>query len=173
MIAKEQGADSQQSIGASEDVIYKIDIPANRYDLLSLEGLVTGLLVFQGKIQPPLYKAVKPTEGSMQRLIIKPDTAKIRPYAVAAVLRNLHFTQDSCNSFIDLQDKLHQNICRKRTLVAIGTHDLDTIEGPFYYDAKPPSEIVFKPLNQSKEYSAVELMDLYSVRRNKNEDCYN
>lgn len=27
------------------------------------------------------------------------------------------------------QDKLHQNICRKRTLVAIGTHDLDTISG--------------------------------------------
>lgn len=24
--------------------------------------------------------------------------------------------------------------CRKRTLVAIGTHDLDTIEGPFTYE---------------------------------------
>ena len=27
-----------------------------------------------------------------------------------------------------------------------GTHDLDTIKGPFTYDAQPPSEIVFKPL---------------------------
>lgn len=34
-------------------------------------------------------------------------------------------------SFIDLQDKLHQNLCRMRKFVAIGTHDLDTIEGPF------------------------------------------
>lgn len=34
-------------------------------------------------------------------------------------------------SFIDLQDKLHQNLCRQRRFVAIGTHDLDTIEGPF------------------------------------------
>lgn len=33
----------------SEDVIYKIDIPANRYDLLCLEGLVSGLLVFLQK----------------------------------------------------------------------------------------------------------------------------
>lgn len=49
MISKEQGEDSQLSQGASEDVIYRIDIPANRYDLLCLEGLVTGLLVFQGK----------------------------------------------------------------------------------------------------------------------------
>lgn len=163
MITKEQGIDSQLSKGASEDVIYKIDIPANRYDLLSLEGLVTGLLVFQGKIQTPLYKALKPSSGTIQRLIIKQDTAKIRPYAVAAVLRDLYFTQDSYNSFIDLQDKLHQNICRKRSLVAIGTHDLDTIAGPFYYDAKAPSDIKFKPLNQTKEYTAVELMDLYSV----------
>jgi phenylalanyl-tRNA synthetase beta subunit len=27
-----------------------------------------------------------------------------------------------------LQDKLHQNLCRQRTLVAIGTHDLATIK---------------------------------------------
>lgn len=103
----------------------------------------------------------------MQRLIIQPNTAKIRPFAVAAVLRDLYFTQDSYNSFIDLQDKLHQNICRKRSLVAIGTHDLDTIEGPFIYDAKPPSEIKFVPLNQTQEYTAIELMELYSVSYNE------
>jgi len=68
------------------------------------------------------------------------------------------------DSFIDLQDKLHQNLARKRTLVAIGTHDLDTIKGPFKYVAKPPAEIKFKPLSQVKEFTAVELMDLYSVR---------
>lgn len=47
MITKEQGA--EQSTGASEEVIYRIDVPANRYDLLCLEGLVTGLLIFQQK----------------------------------------------------------------------------------------------------------------------------
>lgn len=65
--------------------------------------------------------------------------------------------------YLYLQDKLHQNICRKRTLVAIGTHDLDTIQGPFVYDALPPSEIKFKALNQTKEMTAPELMELYSV----------
>jgi phenylalanyl-tRNA synthetase beta chain len=73
------------------------------------------------------------------------------------------FNQESYKSFIDLQDKLHQNICRKRSLVAIGTHDLDSIVGPFTYDAKPPGDIKFQPLNQDKEYTATELMDLYSV----------
>lgn len=96
-------------------------------------------------------------------MIIKPDTAKIRPFAVAAILRNLTFNKDNYNSFIDLQDKLHQNICRKRSLVAIGTHDYDTIKGPFTYDAKPPKEIKFIPLNQDKEFNADELMTFYSV----------
>ena len=67
-------------------------------------------------------------------------------------------------SFIALQDKLHQNLARKRTLVAIGTHDLDTINGPFRYMAKPPKDIKFVPLNQTKEYNAAELMELYAVR---------
>ena len=39
-------------------------------------------------------------------------------------------------------------VSRKRSLVAIGTHDLDTVEGPFTYEALPPEQIKFKPLNQ-------------------------
>lgn len=65
--------------------------------------------------------------------------------------------------FVYFKDKLHQNICRKRTLVAIGTHDLDTIQGPFFYDAKSPTDIKFVPLNQEKEMNAAELMEFYSV----------
>lgn len=49
MISKEQGDVVATSQNASDEVIYRIDIPANRYDLLCLEGLISGLLVFQGK----------------------------------------------------------------------------------------------------------------------------
>ncbi|XP_052843059.1 phenylalanine--tRNA ligase beta subunit [Drosophila gunungcola] len=160
MLTKEQG-DVAAAANASEEIIYRIDIPANRYDLLCLEGLVTGLLVFQGKVKPPKFQFVEPAKR--QVLKIDPSTAKIRPYAVAAVLRNVTFTQASYNSFIDLQDKLHQNICRKRTLVAIGTHDLDTIQGPFSYEALAPEQIKFKPLNQAKEMTGSQLMDFYAT----------
>lgn len=54
-------------------------------------------------------------------------------------------------------------VYRKRALVAIGTHDLDTISGPFSYTAKAPNDIKFKPLNQTKEFTAAEQMELYSV----------
>ena len=86
------------------------------------------------------------------------QTAKIRPYFASAILRNVKFTERSYQSFIELQDKLHQNICRRRQLVAIGTHDLDTLKGPFRYEARPPKDIKFIPLNKDKEYTAEELM---------------
>ena len=63
-----------------------------------------------------------------------------------------------------MQDKLHQNICRRRQLVAIGTHDLDTLQPPFRYEARKPTDIKFAPLNKTKEYTAEELMIVYEVR---------
>lgn len=47
IISKEKG-DCKAS-GASDVILYKIDVPANRYDLLCLEGLVRGLQVFKNK----------------------------------------------------------------------------------------------------------------------------
>ncbi|XP_060098170.1 phenylalanine--tRNA ligase beta subunit [Heteronotia binoei] len=161
ILNKEQGDGKAE--GASEVILYKIDVPANRYDLLCLEGLVRGLQVFKERIRAPRYKRITPPTNEIQRLSIMEETAQVRPYAVAAVLRNITLTKDRYDSFIDLQEKLHQNICRKRSLVAIGTHDLDTVSGPFIYTAKPPSEIKFKPLNQDKEYTASEIMDLYKT----------
>lgn len=80
-------------------------------------------------------------------------------------MRDITFNPARYASFIDLQEKLHQNICRKRSLVAIGTHDLDTIQGPFTYDALPPKDIKFVALNQTEIHNASELMDIYSVNR--------
>ena len=82
------------------------------------------------------------------------------------MLRNIKFTKSRYESFIALQDKLHQNLARQRTLVAIGTHDLDTIQGPFTYEALPPQDIKFAPLNQTKEMNATEMMEFYEKDRN-------
>lgn len=160
MMTKEQG-DVTAVSDASEEVIYRIDIPANRYDLLCLEGLVNGILVFLRKRKSPTYQKIIPAQP--QKLVVTSNTAQIRPFVVAAVLRNVTLNKDRYANFIDLQDKLHQNICRKRTLVAIGTHDLDTIQGPFTYDAKAPKDIRFVPLNQTKEMNGEELMNFYST----------
>lgn len=91
-------------------------------------------------------------------MVVKQSVQQIRGVVVCAVLREVTFTPAAYNSFIDLQEKLHENICRKRALVSIGTHDLDTIQGPFSYEAAPPAEIVFAPLNKEVAVSGAQLM---------------
>eukprot|EP01064_Diplonema_japonicum_P001972 TRINITY_DN11298_c0_g1_i1.p1 TRINITY_DN11298_c0_g1~~TRINITY_DN11298_c0_g1_i1.p1 ORF type:complete len:631 (+),score=167.75 TRINITY_DN11298_c0_g1_i1:68-1894(+) len=128
----------------SDEEIYKIDLPANRYDLLCLEGLVSALLVFLGKKPPPVYKHL--CEKPKEVMTVDPSILPIRPYVVCAILRGVKFTEESYKSFIDLQEKLHHNIARKRTLVSVGTHDLSTVKGPFKYEATPKADINFLPL---------------------------
>ncbi|KAJ0408027.1 hypothetical protein P43SY_000231 [Pythium insidiosum] len=152
--------------GGSDAVVYKIDVPANRYDLLCVEGIARALRIFMKKASPPHLRVVSPA-APLQQITVKPSTQLVRPFVVSAILRNVTFTQERYDSFIDLQDKLHQNICRRRTLVAIGTHDLDTIEGPFTYNALPPQQISFVPLSQTREFQAKELLDHYRT----NVDC--
>jgi phenylalanyl-tRNA synthetase beta chain len=155
--AGETGADGS-------DVIYKIDIPANRYDLLCHEGISKALNVFLGRCPTPTFRLVEPVNGApRQKMIQKPETLLVRPFIVCAVLRGIKFDQARYDSFIDLQDKLHQNICRKRTLVAIGTHDLSTVTGPFTYEAHAPEDIEFVPLKQSEKFTAAGLMEHYKT----------
>lgn len=133
----------------SESVIYKIDMPANRYDLLCIEGLSRALKIFLGDMDAPTYEVISVPDDEMEVMTVKPATAQIRPFVVCAVLKDVKFNEQRYKSFIELQDQLHRNLCRQRTLVAIGTHDMDTVKGPFAYDARPGENIEFVPLTHS------------------------
>jgi phenylalanyl-tRNA synthetase beta chain len=145
-----------------EHWVYVIAIPANRYDLLCMEGFARAFRIFIGLEPSPLYRRVDPA-GGRQVMTVSESTNAIRPFVVSAILRGVKFDARRYKSFIDLQDKLHQNICRKRTLVAIGTHDLDTLKGPFRYVAQSPEAINFVPLTEDngKSFAGKELLDLY------------
>jgi phenylalanyl-tRNA synthetase beta chain len=64
---------------------------------------------------------------------------------------------------------------RRRKLVAIGTHDYDTIkvfffnQGPFLYDAVCLDSISFKPLNKEVVMNGPEIFDHYSKDRKMKE----
>lgn len=136
---------------------FKIDIPANRYDLLCVEGLSRAMNVFRERSKTPRFIV----HQACLKMIVDDSVKSVRPYCVAAVLRDITFTDEVYNSFILLQDKLHQNIGRERSLVSIGTHDLDTIQGPFTYKALPPKDIKFQPLNQETVMSAPEMFEKF------------
>jgi phenylalanyl-tRNA synthetase beta chain len=139
----------------------KIEIPANRYDMLCFEGIALNLKVFLEQQKLPKWTVTRPKDGELQVLEIKPETKQVRELCAGVILRNIEFTQARYDSFIALQDKLHQNLARQRTLVSIGTHDLDTVKGPFSYEALAPEQIEFVPLNQTKKMNAKQLMEFY------------
>jgi len=153
---------------ASDEVIYKIDIPANRYDMLCLEGIARALNIFTGKLSPPPRYAVVENSSSSSSpaskisFTVKPEVVLIRPFIVAAVLRGVSLDPVRYASLIDLQERLHQNLCRHRALVAIGTHDLAKLKPPFTYEALPPNEVEFVPLKQERSFKADELLEHYS-----------
>lgn len=149
--------------GVQEVPQLKIEIPANRYDMLCFEGIQLMLNIFLGRTKAPQYSLRAPSE--ITTITVSPETAKVRPYVSGAILRNITFDQARYDSFIALQDKLHQNLARQRTLVSIGTHDLDTIKGPFTYEALPPKDISFTPLNQTQEMDGEQLMAFYDKDR--------
>lgn len=105
----------------------KIEIPANRYDMLCFEGIALNLKVFLEQQKLPRWRVTAPKDGGeMEVLEIKPETKQIRELCSGVILRGIKFTQERYDSFIALQDKLHANLARQRTLVSIGTHDLDS-----------------------------------------------
>ena len=132
-----------------------------------MEGLARAIRVFLEKTEDiaskllPKYQVIIPEE--IVTLKVAPETARIRPFVVAAILRNIRFTQAAYESFIDLQDKLHNGIGRRRQIVSMGTHDLDSVQGPFTYEAVVPERISFIPLNQEALVDGLGMMTLYET----------
>ena len=117
----------KEGINLSSEILYKIEVAANRYDLLCLEGLALALKIFLEKQKMPDIKPINILPEEERQLIVYDSVKEVRPIGLCAILRDINFTDETLKGFMDLQDKLHNNICRGRKLVSMGTHDLDTV----------------------------------------------
>ena len=91
-------------------------------------------------------------------VIVENKVAKVRPYFVSCVIKNVHFTDDFIKSIMQIQEKLHITHCRKRKKVAVGLHDYDKIVFPVIYTTKP-KDFKFVPLEQNKEMTLQEILE--------------
>jgi len=160
-VSKEKGEAEAIELGASKRIIYVLDVPANRYDLLGLEGFCNGVNVFLGRQQPVQYTLTE------QRHVMRVNssTKGLRDYVVCAILRDFNMTPEIYKRFIALQDKLHFNICRKRSLASVGTHDLDKCDpSQLVFEARPGADIVFTALKETEEMTATQLFKEYNDR---------
>jgi phenylalanyl-tRNA synthetase beta chain len=137
--------------------------------MLCPEGIARALRIFTSPVPlpPPSYSLTTPAQPIT--IHVSPETQGVRRYIVGAVLRDITFTQASYNSFIDLQDKLHGTLARKRTLVSVGTHDLDTMDVSkgVYYEALEPEKVpLFEPLRgEGKKMDGHGIMKHFEVRQ--------
>jgi len=65
----------------------------------------------------------------------------------------------SIRSLMELQEKLHLTVGRKRAKVAIGVHDLDKVHPPFVYKAVSPTSISFVPLAKEEMMTLAEVLE--------------
>lgn len=146
------GLELDEVVEEDGEVVYKIDIPANRYDLLCTEGLCVALKAF---LEIEEYEEMEVFEGDV---VVHQVEGNERPYVSCAVVRDIDLKdEERYRSFMEYQDKLHLTIGRNRMLSSMGTHDLDKMQPPVFYRSSVPERIVFAPLNSREEMNGREL----------------
>ncbi|XP_032375881.1 leucine-rich repeat-containing protein 47 [Etheostoma spectabile] len=82
----------------------------------------------------------------------------VRPYLVCCVVRGMNLNSgNALKRFLVAQTKLHDDLCGKRTIATIATHDVQLLKAPLMYDVKPPTQLKVVSLGR-KEMTAVELI---------------
>ncbi|XP_017266680.1 leucine-rich repeat-containing protein 47 [Kryptolebias marmoratus] len=82
----------------------------------------------------------------------------VRPYLVCCMVTGMNLKSgNALKRFLMAQTKLHDDLCGKRTIATIATHDAQLLKGPLVYDVKPPTQLKILPLGR-REMTAVELI---------------
>ncbi len=128
------------------------EISPNRPDLYGIEGFARAARNFTGLSKSiPQYTVEKPKTNLVAQKV------EARPHVVAAIVRNVNLTEEILLPLIQLQEKLHDTLGRKRKKVAIGIHDLDKVTPPFRYIAANP-DTKFVPLEAKSEMSMKDIL---------------
>lgn len=135
---------------------WEVETYPNRPDLLSVEGLARA---YKGFFDLETgVRNYKTSKGDIQ-LEVDESVEDVRPYIGGAVIRDVELTPRIINGLIQLQEKLHQTVGRRRDKIAIGLHDLDSVEPPFTYKAVAPEQVSFTPLEYGEEVHLEEILD--------------
>jgi phenylalanyl-tRNA synthetase beta chain len=147
-----------------DDNEVEIEVFPNRPDLLSYHGFKRAFLSFLGK-QTGLkeYKINKPEKD--YSVTIDSSLKEIRPYTACAIIKGLKFDDEKIKEMIDMQEKLHLTIGRKRKKIAIGIYPLEKIKLPITFKALEPDKIKFIPLESDREMTGLQILQKHPKGR--------
>jgi phenylalanyl-tRNA synthetase beta chain len=111
--------------GETEDGAFRLEFEADRLDRLSITGIARSL----GHHYGDLTGIHVPDTNEPEWTIEVEDVPEARPYVTGAVVRGLDLDERDLEAIIQLQEKLHATMGRKRAKGAIGIHDLTMLKG--------------------------------------------
>ncbi len=140
-----------------DEIEIEIEIFPNRPDLLSYQGFKRSFLAFLGKkTGMKKYELNKPEKN--YQVIIDSSVKDVRPCTACAIIKELKLDNDKIKELIEIQEKLHITLGRKRKKVAIGIYPLEKIKLPITFKALEPDYIKFIPLESEKEMSGLQIL---------------
>jgi len=143
-----------EEIGEKE---IQIEVFPNRPDLLSYQGFKRSFLAFLGKKTGlKKYKINKPEKN--YKIIIDSSVKDVRPYTACAIVKGLKFNDEKIKEVVEIQEKIHATLGRKRKKIAIGLYPLEKIKLPITFKALEPDKIKFVPLEANKEMSGLQIL---------------
>lgn len=135
---------------------WDVEVYPNRPDLLSVEGLARA---YRGFFDIDTGKEGYNVNKGDIRVEVDESVEDVRPHIGCAVVRDLDLSKRMINGLIQLQEKMHETMGRRRDKLAIGLHDLSTVEPSFTYRAVEPEKVSFTPLEYDREMQLGEILD--------------
>ena len=147
------GADVHSYDEGSKEL--SIEFFPDRPDLYSVEGAARALRTFFG-----FESGLTTYEVGASDVVLTLDESirTVRPYMVAGVIEDITVTDELIRSLMELQEKLHLTMGRKRSKVSIGIHDLDKVTPPFTFKAVDPESVSFVPLAKEESMNLREIL---------------
>lgn len=142
-------------IESYDDKTIKVEFFPNRPDYLSVEGVARTLKGFLD-IEKGLPEYFVEKYGI--NVEVDAQLKNIRPFISMGIIENVDLSGNKLKRIMDFQEDLHWVIGRDRKKVAIGIHNLDVIEPPFYYKAADPDNVSFIPLEHDEEISLRQIL---------------
>ena len=126
-----------------------VEVTPNRPDALCVEGIARALESYLAGKQKKHYAAI----AGKPKVSVEVDksVSDVRPAFGCAIVQNVKLTESALRSLMQLQEKLHDTLGRKRRKVAIGIHDIDAVMPPFRYLACKKEDFSFVPLERQEK----------------------
>ncbi|UPV75736.1 phenylalanine--tRNA ligase subunit beta [Halorussus limi] len=112
--------------GRTEEGDLQLEFAPDRLDRLSVEGVARSLRYQYGDDRGVYVPGTNDADWTIE---VDESVPEVRPYVTGAVIRDVDLDDEALDSLIQLQEKLHATMGRKRAKGAIGIHDLTMLKG--------------------------------------------